>query len=53
VALKAVGHYAGELTGSAEQTISIRKVHEALMYFNLAVCLEKPKPLGAAQSERM
>jgi hypothetical protein len=35
--------------GSAAQIIAIRKVHEALMHFNLAVRLEKPKNLGAAQ----
>jgi hypothetical protein len=37
------------LLGSPEQIIAIRKVHEALLNFNLAVRLEKTKALSATQ----
>jgi len=35
--------------GRAEQTIAIRKVNEALMYFDFAVCLDKPNAIDAGQ----
>jgi hypothetical protein len=39
-ALKLAGTMLVNSPGSPERTIAIRKVHEALMHFNLAVCLE-------------
>jgi hypothetical protein len=39
--LKMAGTMLVNSPGSPEQTIAIRKMHEALMHFNLAVRLEK------------
>lgn len=39
--LKLAGTYMVNSPGSAEQTICLRKLSEALMYFNLAVCMGK------------
>jgi hypothetical protein len=49
-ALKLAGTMLVNSPGSAEQTIAIRKVHEALTYFELAVTMyAKPKAVGAGQ----
>jgi hypothetical protein len=48
-ALKLAGTMLVNSPGCPEQTLAIRKVHEALFYFNLAQTLEKPKALGAGR----